>query len=56
MTMGKLIGIITLVLAIGWLTAGPAHASCTTHTYALNGRVVTCQTCCFGTMCNTTCF
>ena len=30
-------------------------ASCNTHTYMMNGRMVTCTTCCFGSNCTTTC-
>lgn len=33
-----------------------AWASCTTHSYWINGKYVTCTTCCFGSNCNTTCF
>ena len=33
----------------------PAYASCTTHTYFINGRSVICTTCCYGSFCNTTC-
>lgn len=43
------------ILTIGY--ALPVWASCTTHTYTINGRFVTCQTCCyFGNQCHTTCF
>lgn len=38
------------------LQAAPALASCTYHTYTINGRMVTCSTCCFGSICNTNCF
>lgn len=33
-----------------------AWASCSTHTYFINGKMVTCTTCCYGSNCNTTCF
>jgi hypothetical protein len=42
-----------LVLAA---TALPAAASCTTHTYFIDGRVVICSTCCYGNQCYTNCF
>jgi hypothetical protein len=35
------------------LQAAPALASCTYHTYTINGRMVTCSTCCYGSICNT---
>ena len=37
------------------LSVSPAFAACSTHTYILGGRVVTCTTCCFGGQCTTTC-
>lgn len=46
-----------LALGIACATAGPALASCRTHTYILNGKVVTCSTCCYGNgNCTTNCF
>ena len=50
-TMKKaLIGIYLVTLAtMTW-------ASCTTHTYNKNGRIVICNTCCYGTNCTTNCF
>jgi hypothetical protein len=40
------------------LIAAPiaAYAACTTHTYIIDGRFVTCTTCCYYGNCNTTCF
>ena len=38
------------------LVATAAWAACTTHTYYMNGRMVTCTTCCFGGNCNTNCY
>lgn len=32
-----------------------AYAACSTHSYFLNGRLVTCTTCCTGSHCTTTC-
>lgn len=37
-------------------TATMVWASCTTHTYWVNGRVTTCTTCCYGGNCTTNCF
>lgn len=31
-------------------------ASCTTHTYMMNGRMITCTTCCYGANCTTNCY
>ena len=46
-----------LVLAVVLLAqVTPALASCTSHTYFLNGRIVLCTTCCYGSSCSTTCF
>lgn len=46
-----------LVLAVVLCTqVTPALASCTQHTYFLNGRIIMCQTCCFGSVCQTSCF
>lgn len=33
-----------------------AWAMCSTHTYTVNGRMVTCTTCCYGSNCTTNCF
>ena len=33
-----------------------AWANCTTHTYFMNGRMVTCTTCCYGNSCSTNCY
>ena len=38
------------------LVATAVWAACTTHTYYMNGRYVTCTTCCYGSNCNTNCF
>lgn len=48
-----LIGVyLSLVATMVW-------ASCTTHTYMYNGKMVTCTTCCYGEgqfrSCSTTC-
>lgn len=47
---------LALVVVL-FLQVTPALASCTQHTYFLNGRMIMCQTCCyFGNNCTTTCF
>jgi len=47
--------IVLAVLLAGATTV--AYAACSTHTYMLNGKMVTCTTCCYGNgNCNTTCF
>lgn len=45
------------LIAIGLtIAATAAWAACTTHTYIVNGKVVTCMTCCYGNgNCTTTC-
>lgn len=35
--------------------ATAAWAACTTHTYIVNGKTVTCTTCCYYGNCTTTC-
>jgi hypothetical protein len=35
--------------------ATAAYATCVSHTYFVNGRVVICSTCCYGTNCSTVC-
>lgn len=49
--MKRLIAAILLATA-----ATSAYASCVTHTFIINGRVVTCSTCCFSGNCTTSCF
>lgn len=36
--------------------ANVAYAGCSTHTYTVNGKMVTCTTCCYGNNCTTNCF
>lgn len=38
------------------LSSPLAWASCTSHTYFMNGKYVTCTTCCYGGNCTTSCF
>lgn len=45
--------LIAIALAVA---ATAAWAACTTHTYIINGKVVTCTTCCYGNNCTTNCF
>lgn len=45
--------IVSLVCALGFATG--AYAACTTHTVFVNGKMVTCTTCCFNGHCTTTC-
>jgi hypothetical protein len=45
--------IIALTLAA---SATAVWASCTTHSYNMNGRFITCTTCCYGGNCTTNCF
>lgn len=49
--MKKLIVAISLAAA-----ATAAWAACATHTYTLNGKTVTCTTCCYGAQCFTNCY
>jgi hypothetical protein len=46
------------ILALAALLAATtvAYASCSTHTYFVNGKIVTCTTCCNGPHCTTNCF
>jgi hypothetical protein len=37
-------------------TATATWAACTTHSYTMNGRFITCTTCCYGSNCTTNCF
>ena len=47
--------LVTTTLILGF--AGNAAASCQYHTYTYpNGRMVTCTTCCYGSICNTNCY
>lgn len=47
--------ILTIVLGLALGMAGPAWASCTTHSYVVDGRIMMCSTCCTFTHCTTTC-
>ena len=43
-------------LLVGLSFAGTVYAACSTHTIMVNGRMVTCTTCCFNGNCTTNCF
>ena len=45
--------ILAVALAVSPLVA---VAACATHTYFVNGKMVTCTTCCYGSNCTTNCF
>lgn len=46
-----------LIIGLGLAAAATlAWASCTTHTYFVNGKYTTCTTCCYGGNCTTSCF
>jgi hypothetical protein len=45
-----LIGVMAAVFA------SAVYATCTTHTYFGNGKIITCTTCCYGNSCTTNCF
>jgi hypothetical protein len=53
--MKRILAAIALFVTLS-LTALPAYASCTYHTYTVNGRMVTCSTCCYGNQCYTNCY
>ena len=38
------------------VTSITVWAACTTHTYIIDGKYVTCTTCCYGSNCTTNCF
>lgn len=45
-----------LIFAGLMFCSAAVYAACSTHTYFVNGRYVTCTTCCYGANCNTNCF
>jgi hypothetical protein len=51
----KKLAVICSLLLLG----ANAHAACTTHTMIVNGKIITCTTCCHGQepyrTCTTTC-
>ena len=53
--MKKLLAATALALAVLAYHA-EVHASCRTHTIYQDGRMLMCTTCCYGSMCNTSCF
>jgi len=52
MKLGAML-LATLAFLIPW--PGAAEASCAYQTYVINGRMITCMTCCYGTQCTTNC-
>lgn len=48
------VGIITMVFTMAFPL--DVLASCTYSTYYVNGRMVSCTTCCYGNICNTNCY
>ena len=56
--MSQITRILMTCALLGALLTFPTNAlaSCRTHTYTVNGRMVTCTTCCMGNYCNTNCF
>lgn len=47
---------VKALIAAGLLSVASIAWACTTHTYFLNGRMVTCTTCCSFGNCTTNCF
>lgn len=52
--MKKFLATVLAVFAGAY--ANVAYASCSTHTYIVNGKMVTCTTCCYYGNCTTNCF
>lgn len=46
----------TIIAGVLMVISLSVYAACTTHTYFVNGRMVTCTTCCVGGYCNTNCY
>jgi hypothetical protein len=46
----------SIVALLAGLSFAGAAMACTTHTYFVNGKMVTCTTCCVGGNCTTNCF
>lgn len=44
------------VLLGSMAVATSVYAACSTHTYTVNGKMMTCTTCCYGGNCTTNCF
>ena len=43
-------------LVAGLLISTAVYASCRTNTIIVNGKMMTCTTCCYGGNCTTNCF
>ena len=52
--MKKIVAALFAVFAAAY--GNVAYASCSTHTYFINGKMVSCTTCCYGGNCSTNCF
>lgn len=46
--------ILAGLCALGFATS--VYAACSTHTYTVNGKMMTCTTCCYNGNCTTNCF
>jgi hypothetical protein len=46
--------VLATLAAMGVATS--VYAACSTHTYMVNGKMMTCTTCCNYGNCTTTCF
>ena len=46
--------VIAALAAMGVATS--VYAACSTHTYVVNGKMMTCTTCCYNGNCTTNCF
>jgi hypothetical protein len=52
--MRKALAVLFSVFAASY--ANVAYANCSTHTYMVNGKMLTCTTCCYYGNCTTTCY
>ena len=46
--------VLAALVVLASVTA--AYASCSTHTYFINGKTVICTVCCYSGNCTTTCY
>ena len=54
--MRKMLLAALVAALVGLSMPGPALANCTTTTYMMNGRMVTCTQCCYFGNCTVNCF
>jgi hypothetical protein len=52
--MRKFLATVLAVFAGAY--ANVAYAACSSHTYIVNGKMITCTTCCYYGNCTTNCF